>query len=234
MRFAVLDDDKAQTELVAGILAGAGHQADQFNSGRALVARLRTDTFDMLVLDWNMPGMSGIDVLRAVRDGQHAALPVLMITSRSDEADVVEGLGAGADDYIVKPVSAPLLLARVNAALRRAGLNNPRKSHDFGTHHFNSVTDTVTVAGAPVKLTNKEYCLALTLFENIGRPLSRSYLLETVWGSSPDAETRTLDAHVSRIRTKLNLRPAGGWRLAPVYSYGYRLERVEPGAGEQV
>jgi DNA-binding response OmpR family regulator len=232
MRVAVLDDDRAQTELVAGILARAGFQADVFNAGRQLLARMRTDTFDMLIVDWNMPSMSGIEVLRAVRQGNHAAMPVLMITSRADEADVVEGLGAGADDYLVKPVSEPVLLARVQAALRRAGLNNPVKQYDFGTHRFEGATDTVTMNAAPVKLTSKEYALALLLFENAGRPLSRSYLLEAVWGASPEAETRTLDAHVSRIRTKLNLRPAGGWRLAPVYSFGYRLEKVEAGAAD--
>lgn len=230
MRFAVLDDDRAQTELVSGMLKRAGHQADVFHAGRQLLARMRTETFDMLIVDWNMPSMSGIEVLQAVRQGNHAAMPVLMITSRSDEADVVEGLAAGADDYIVKPLSEPVFLARVAAGLRRAGLNKPGKQHDFGSHRFESATDTVTIGAAPVKLTNKEFALALLLFENAGRPLSRSYLLEAVWGASPEAETRTLDAHVSRIRTKLNLRPAGGWRLAPVYSYGYRLEKVEAGA----
>lgn len=228
MRCAVLDDDKAQTELVARLLAEAGHDCEVFHHGRTLVNRLRQDSYDLLVVDWNMPGMSGIEVLHSVRQGLHAGLPVLMITSRSDDADVVEGLGAGADDYLVKPLNPPVFLARVEAALRRSGLNRPtRRTAEFGRYHFDGASEVVTVAGAAVKLTAKEFALALTLFENMSRPLSRSWLLDSIWGQSPDAETRTLDAHVSRIRTKLQLRPDNGFRIAPVYSYGYRLEPTD-------
>jgi len=225
MRCAVLDDDKAQTELVAKLLADAGYACEVFHQGRTLINRLRQDTFDLLVVDWNMPGLSGIDVLHSVRQGPHASLPVLMITSRSDDADVVQGLSAGADDYIVKPLSPPVFMARVEAALRRANLNKPvRRTAEFGRYAFDGATETVNVGGEAVKLTAKEFALALTLFENLSRPLSRSYLLDSIWGQSPDAETRTLDAHVSRIRSKLNLRAENGYRIAPVYSYGYRLE----------
>lgn len=238
MRCAVLDDDKAQTELVAKLLAGAGHDCEVFHQGRALVNRLRQDTYDLLIVDWNMPGMSGIEVLRSVRQGPHSSLPVLMITSRSDDADVVEGLGAGADDYLVKPLNPPIFLARVEAALRRSGLNRPgRRSAEFGRYHFDGASEVVVVAGEMVKLTAKEFALALTLFENMSRPLSRSWLLDTIWGQSAEAETRTLDAHVSRIRTKLQLRPDNGFRIAPVYSYGYRLEPTdvaEAGVGAAV
>jgi DNA-binding response OmpR family regulator len=236
MRCAVLDDDRAQTELVRKLLAGVGYGCEVFHQGRTLINRLRQDTFDLLVVDWNMPGMTGIDVLHSVRQGQHATLPVLMITSRSDDADVVEGLTAGADDYILKPLNPQIFLARVEAALRRAGLNRPaRRSASFGRYSFDSATETVTIAGEAVKLTAKEFALALALFDNLSRPLSRSWLLDTIWGQSPDAETRTLDAHVSRIRAKLNLRAENGYRIAPVYSYGYRLEEtVANGAGDEV
>jgi DNA-binding response OmpR family regulator len=225
MRCAVLDDDKAQTELVSKLLADAGHGCEVFHQGRTLINRLRQDTFDLLVIDWNMPGMSGIEVLETVRQGQHATLPVLMITSRADDEDVVTGLAAGADDYIVKPLNPVIFSARVEAALRRAQLNRPQKSAaSYGVYSFDVPTETATVHGEPVKLTAKEMALAMMLFENMSRPLSRSYLLESIWGQSPDAETRTLDAHVSRIRSKLNLRAENGYRVLPVYSYGYRLE----------
>jgi DNA-binding response OmpR family regulator len=135
------------------------------------------------------------------------------------------GLAAGADDYIVKPLNTVVFLARVDAALRRAQLNKPqRTSATWGAYSFDVPTETVTVHGEPIKLTAKELALALMLFENMSRPLSRSYLLESIWGQSPEAETRTLDAHVSRIRSKLNLRAENGYRVLPVYSYGYRLE----------
>jgi DNA-binding response OmpR family regulator len=225
MRCAVLDDDKAQTELVAKLLADAGHHCEVFHQGRTLINRLRQDTFDLLIIDWNMPGMSGIEVLENVRQGQHANLPILMITSRADDEDVVMGLAAGADDYIVKPLNTVVFLARVDAALRRAQLNKPqRTTATWGAYSFDVPTETVTVHGEPIKLTAKELALALMLFENMSRPLSRSYLLESIWGQSPEAETRTLDAHVSRIRSKLNLRAENGYRVLPVYSYGYRLE----------
>lgn len=228
MRCAVLDDDRAQTDLVAKLLEEAGYSCDIFHQGRTLVNRLRQDTYDLLVIDWNMPGMSGIEVLEAVRQGPHASLPVMMITSRSDVDDVVEGLNAGADDYIVKPLNPQIFLARVEAALRRAQLSRPqRRSATYGCYEFDLPNETVTVKGEPVRLTAKEMALALMLFDNISRPLSRSYLLETIWGQSPEAETRTLDAHVSRIRTKLKLRPENGFRITPVYSYGYRLEQTD-------
>ena len=231
MRCAVLDDDKAQTELVAKLLADAGHQCEVFHQGRALINRLRQDTFDLLVIDWNMPGMTGIEVLETVRQGQHAALPILMITSRADDEDVVTGLAAGADDYILKPLTPVVFLARVDAALRRAQLNRPQKTAaSFGVYSFDVPTETATVNGRQVKLTAKEMALAMMLFENMSRPLSRSYLLESIWGQSPEAETRTLDAHVSRIRSKLNLRAENGYRVLPVYSYGYRLEPTTTGA----
>ena len=225
MRCAVLEDDKAQTELVAKLLADAGHHCEVFHQGRTLINRLRQDTFDLLIIDWNMPGMSGIEVLETVRQGQHANLPMLMITSRADDEDVVMGLAAGADDYIVKPLNAAVFMARFEAALRRAQLNKPqRTAASWGVYSFDAPTETVTVHGEAVKLTAKEMALALMLFENMSRPLSRSYLLESIWGQSPEAETRTLDAHVSRIRSKLNLRAENGYRVLPVYSYGYRLE----------
>lgn len=228
MRCAVLDDDRAQTELVVKLLADAGYGCEVFHQGRTLVNRLRQDSFDLLIVDWNMPGMTGIEVLQSVRQGPHAALPVLIITSRSDNEDVVEGLAAGADDYIVKPLHPQIFIARVEAALRRAMLNRPtRRSATFGTYVFDVPTDTVTVAGEVIKLTAKEFALALALFENMSRPLSRAYLLDSIWGQSPDAETRTLDAHVSRIRSKLNLRADNGYRVTPVYSYGYRLEATD-------
>jgi DNA-binding response OmpR family regulator len=227
MRCAVLDDDKAQTELVAGLLSQAGHSPEVFHQGRNLINRLRQDTFDLLIIDWNMPGLSGLDVLQSVRQGQHASLPVLMITSRADEADVITGLAAGADDYIVKPLHPGIFMARVDAAIRRAMLNRPtRRVAEFGRYTFDTAAEAVTLGGEQVKLTAKEFALALMLFDNLSRPLSRSYLLDSIWGQSPDAETRTLDAHVSRIRTKLSLRPESGYRLSPVYSYGYRLEQI--------
>ena len=237
MRIAALDDDPAQLEAVERVLTGAGHSCQTFARAKQLVAALRRDTFDLLVVDWNMPEMSGVETIAWARQNLEASPPVLLLTSRSAEEDVVEGLNAGADDYVVKPVQPAVLLARVNALIRRA---YPAKAAErvevFGDYAFDTQAETVTIGGEPAAgLTSKEFCLALQLFRNTHRALSRAHILEAVWGRNPDLPTRTLDMHISRIRSKLNLRPENGFRLAPVYSYGYRLERLQegvPGDGE--
>ncbi|WP_194743285.1 response regulator transcription factor [Thermaurantiacus tibetensis] len=229
MRCAVVDDDRAQADLVRSLLEGAGHSCDVLHSGRALVARLRHETYDLVVLDWSMPGLDGVEVLRLMRQGPFAATPVLMLTARADHSDVVTGLEAGADDYIVKPLVPEVFLARVDAILRRAAMQKPvAPVVRFGTYTFDRANETVSFGDRVVKLTAKEFALALTFFENLARPLARSWLLETVWGTAADLESRTLDAHVSKVRAKLNLRAESGYRLLPVYSYGYRLERAMP------
>lgn len=228
MRCAVVDDDREQAAFVQKLLGEAGHHCDVLWSGQSLLSRMRQETYDLVVLDWSMPGLSGIEVLKAIRQGPFAQTPVLMLTSRADDSDVVEGLGSGADDYIVKPVVADVLVARINAIMRRAGLARPAsQTSRFGPYVFDRATESVDHNGESVKMTAKEFALALAFFENLSRPLSRTWLLETVWGTTADLESRTLDAHVSKIRAKLSLRAETGYRLLPVYSYGYRLEGTE-------
>ncbi|MCS6986578.1 MAG: response regulator transcription factor [Sphingomonadaceae bacterium] len=237
MRCAIVDDDREQAALVERLLARAGHHCDVFWSGPALLSRMRQETYDLVVLDWTMPGLSGLEVLKSIRQGPYGRTPVLMLTSRADDADVVTGLEAGADDYVVKPVVADVFLARVGAILRRAAMNRPpATSVRHGPYLFDRATETVHFQGVTVKLTAKEFALALVFFENLSRPLSRTWLLETVWGTTAELESRTLDAHVSKIRAKLRLRADMGYRLLPVYSYGYRLEGIEAPApqGETV
>src|SRR4051794_25532684 len=133
MRIAVLDDDSAQADLVCQTLSAAGHVCHAFDAGRELVRQLRRQTFDLLVLDWNVPDMSGEEVLRWVRDSLSLRLPVLFMTSRGRETDMTFILNTGADDYLVKPVSAPVLLARVGSLLRRAYYLKPPASKEvFG------------------------------------------------------------------------------------------------------
>jgi len=228
MHGAIVDDDRAQTDLVSKLLQGVGHSCAVFSSAQALLSRMRQDTFDFIVLDWTMPGMSGLEALKLIRQGPYATTPILMLTSRADDSDVVRGLEAGADDYVVKPLVPDIFLARVDAILRRARLARPQApTAAYGPYLFDRSRESVSIDGQPVKLTAKEFALALAFFENLSRPLSRTWLLETVWGTTADIESRTLDAHVSKIRSKLNLRAETGYRLLPVYSYGYRLEGTE-------
>lgn len=224
MRIAILEDDLALAGFVDGTLADAGHSNELFADGSNLIRALRRDTFDILVLDWNVPGMSGRDVLEWMKANLDKCPPSLMLTSRSTEEDIVAGLRAGADDYVVKPVTPAVLIARVDALARRAYPATPGGMETFGDYCFNTRAETVELAGQPVSLTAKEFALALLLFRNLHRALSRSYIFETLWGGHPDMTTRTLDAHISNVRTKLNLRPGNGYKLVPVYAYGYRLE----------
>ena len=233
MRVAILEDDPAHGDLVEAALRADNHLCLRFVSGAALLVRLRQETFDLLILDWNVPGLSGLDVLVWARANLQAPPPVLMITARASAEDIVTALDAGADDFIIKPIERSILLARVNAVLRRAYPSGATmRPETFGDHLFDPMAETVAYGANTVKLTSKEFALALAFFRNMNRPLGRAYLLETGWGRNPDLPTRTLDAHVSRIRAKLDLRPALGYRLAPVYSYGYRLEAISSDAEE--
>lgn len=231
MRIAVLDDDPAHTDFACQTLTAAGHVCHPFSSGTVLVKHLRRETFDLLLLDWNLPDMAGDEVLRWVRQSLSVHLPVLFMTSRSREADITSMLNMGADDYVVKPVSGALLLARVGSLLRRAYPHNAAATREiYGTFEFDLKGRQVLVAGQPATLTQKEFELALLLFQYLNRPLSRAHILDMVWKQATDIPSRTMDTHVSVLRTKLGLRPEHGYRLTPIYGYGYRLETVEPEA----
>ncbi|MDN7182359.1 response regulator transcription factor [Caballeronia sp. SEWSISQ10-4 2] len=227
MRICVLDDDLSQTEFVAQTLTAAGHLCQVFMDGKSLIHELRRQPYDLLLLDWNMPEMPGDVVLQWVRKNLTTNLPVLFLTSRSVEADIVQMLNAGADDYILKPVSRPVLLARVEALLRRIYMQQHEATQEtYGIYRFDLTTQTALVSEAPATLTQKEFELALLLFRNLSRPLSRSHIRESVWRQDVDIPSRTIDTHVSQIRSKLVLRPQNGYRITPIYSYGYRLEKV--------
>lgn len=227
MRIAVLDDDRSQLDLVCQVLTAAGHTCHAFESGKELVSQLRRESFDMLILDWQVPDMSGPEVLSFAREKLPSVLPILFMTSRAGEDDIVAGLAAGADDYMIKPIRRGELVARVQALLRRAYPNQTAAEQiQFGDYIFEPRTGRLFVSGNAVEVTQKEFDLALLFFRNLGRPLSRAYILEAVWSRDIEVPSRTMDTHVSRVRTKLQLRPENGYRLAPVYSYGYRLEQI--------
>lgn len=226
MRIAVLDDDPKQTALTCKILRAAGHNCHPFSNGKKL-QQSRRENYDMLILDWQVHDASGSEVMHWACENLSPKLPVLFITSHSSENDIIEGLAAGADDYMIKPIRRNELVARVQALLLRAYPNQNAAEHiQFGRYGLETRSGQLTLDGAPIALTKKEFDLALLFFRNINRPLSRATILESVWSSNIDIPSRTLDTHVSRVRSKLQLRPEDGFRLAPVYSYGYRLEQV--------
>jgi len=227
MIIAVLDDDPVQLTAITQVVENAGFHAVPFSRGQALISALRRDTFDLLIIDWNLPDRSGIEILSWARANLTPAPPMLLVTSRADDEDIVTGLNAGADDYLAKPLSPTVLEARIRALLRRA-YELPQSQPDqetIGDVVFHASTTTVVRNGEIITMTPKEFALARLLFRNLHRALSRTYLLEKIWGNDPDLNSRSLDMHISRVRTKLALRPQQGYRLTPVYSYGYRLER---------
>ncbi|MDP5009535.1 MAG: response regulator transcription factor [Glaciimonas sp.] len=227
MRIAVLDDDQSQTDLVCQVLTSSGHVCHPFQSGKEILNQLRRENYDMLILDWQVPDLSGPEVLHWIRFKLPPTIPVLFMTSRSGEDDIVAGLAAGADDYMIKPIRRGELVARVQALLRRAyPIQNASEQISFGDYVFETRSSRLMLAGAPIEVTQKEFDLALLFFRNLGRPLSRAYILEAVWSRDIDIPSRTMDTHVSRVRSKLQLLPENGFRLAPVYSYGYRLEQL--------
>jgi DNA-binding response OmpR family regulator len=188
---------------------------------------LHRQTFDLLILDWLVPDLSGEEVLRWVRSTLSERVPVIFMTSRGRESDIVSMLNTGADDYVVKPVTANVLLARVGSLLRRTyQLNTVAVKATFGDFEFDLNAKQVHVGQRLVSLTQKEFELALLLFQHLNRPLSRAHIVDMIWKQTVDIPTRTMDTHVSMLRSKLGLRPENGYRLAPIYGYGYRLEQI--------
>lgn len=228
MRVAVLDDDQVHLELARQTLEGIGHDFHGFTDGRALLRALRRETFDLLILDWELPDISGIEVMRWARENLEERVPILFVTNRSAESDVIEGLSAGADDFMVKPIRIGELTARVGALLRRAYPNKGGSEFEIDRYRFDPATAQIYVGEETIVLKQKEFDLAVFLFRNIGRLLSRKHLLEAVWGIEAEVSSRSLDTHISRLRSKLGLMPEQGYRLAAIYSVGYRLEVTSP------
>ena len=224
MRIAALDDDILQLDLLSQVVQSAGHSCHTFSKGAALQQILRRESFDMLIVYWQLPDIEGTEVVKWVRSNISKEVPILFVTHRSEEADIVEGLACGADDFMIKPVRAGELRARISALLRRAYPPNQTPIIEFGPYRFNTVTNTLELDGKPMELTHREFALALTLFQNRGRLLSRDHLREAVWGQNAEVQSRSLDTHVSRLRSLLNLRPGQPYSISAVYGYGYRLD----------
>ena len=227
MHIAVLEDDPAQAELLQSWLTRGGHECTLFSLGKELISALSQDSFDLLILDWNLPDINGTDVLSWVRENMDWHVPVIFITCRDSEQDVVHALECGADDYMTKPAKQFETLARVIALERRSQPHTDKSGVlVLPPYSFNTQSGSVTCQSEPVQLTRKEFDLALFFFKNIGQLLSRTTILENVWDQHADLQTRTIDMHVSRLRNKLKIQPENGWRLTSVYQHGYRLENV--------
>lgn len=229
MRVAILEDDPVQSEVLASVVQSLGFHHQQFSALAPLRRALAYETFDLLILDWMLPDGNGPDLVQWFRNAHGGEIPILLVTSKSKEQDVVDGLNAGADDYIVKPIRMAELVARVHALVRRRGRRKPSPVLALGPYRFDTMARKASFQGVNIELTPREFDLTMVLFKNVGRLLSRSYLLETAWRVKGNLDSRSLDTHISRIRLKLLLREPSPYRLVSVYASGYRIEA----AGEE-
>ena len=226
-RVLVVEDSQDIADLIRHYLERAGHTVDHLSSGRDVVARARTTAPALVILDLMLPGMDGFLVCQALRDEPaSAAIPIIMLTARGEEADRVQGLELGADDYVVKPFSPKELVARVTAHLRRQdrARSSPGRILRHGPLTVDLDRHLVRFNDQDVRLTAKEFLLLQYFIEHKGRVLSRDVLLGDVWGYQYTGGTRTVDVHVRRLREKI---PWLSTAIATVQQFGYKLDDTD-------
>jgi DNA-binding response OmpR family regulator len=229
MHIAILEDESILAEEVKNYLEQDGHTAKIFVDGEALIRVLSRETFDMFILDWNVPKINGFEVLTHMRKTLKMAEPVIFLTSTDAEEEIVSALSSGADDYCIKPIRLGEFLARIHSVMRRMNKQVATTSGEkvISGYTFNTVDRIISFDGNEVALTEKEFNLAVFLFSELDRPISRNRILIEVWGTNSDELSRTLDVHIAWIRKKLNIGAAGNQlRLTAVYGYGYRLMQI--------
>ena len=204
-RVLVVEDDAAIAELVRYNLEAEGLQCTVAASGEEAELQVAEDSFDLIVLDWMLPGLSGIELCRRLRARPETRqLPIIMLTARGEESERVRGLATGADDYIVKPFSVPELLARVKGLLRRASPERLANLLACGDIELDREKRRVARSGRPIDLGPTEYRLLEFFLEHPGRVFSREQLLDSVWGRDIYIDERTVDVHIGRLRKLLN------------------------------
>lgn len=222
----IVEDDAVQAELYSAMLAAAGIRAQLFATVQEFHRRNGAESIDALLLDWNMPGISGIELLRSLRNQPITHIPIILLTANSDERDVVYGLQSGADDYIVKPPRPGELIARIRAAHRRSRPNLGSSLSDTEPFAFDIRARELRIKGALAEVTEREFDLLVYFFQRSDRIVSRQMLLTDIWKLGADSTTRSVDTYVSRVRKSLGLNGDSGWKLEGVYQHGYRLTRV--------
>ena len=229
-RILVVDDEPDITALVAYHLAKSGYRVSTATSGTEALKSAREERPDIVVLDLMLPGLSGYDVLAELRRRDETRdVGVILLTARRDEPDRIKGLTLGADDYLTKPFSPAELTLRVQALLRRLGSPAVAAGSTLvaDTLTIDRAAHRASIEGRELNLTATEYKLLVLLLERRGRVQTRPQLLETVWDAQPDIQTRTVDMHVQRLRTKLE---EMGDMIETVRGFGYRFKAVERSA----
>lgn len=223
----IVEDEESLADPLAFLLRKEGFEASIINDGSEALAAFERIGPDIVLLDVMLPGVSGTEICKGIR--AKSSTPVIMVTARDSEIDKVVGLELGADDYITKPYSARELIARIRAVLRRGGVVADDDDAAIGVLEMGPVRmdvqrHTVTVAGDEVTLPLKEFDLLEYLLRNAGRVLTRSQLIDRVWGADYVGDTKTLDVHVKRLRSKIEPDPSQPRHLITLRGLGYKFE----------
>ena len=221
----IVEDELSLAEPLAFLLKKEGFDAIIATDGRTALVEFNKNDIDLVLLDLMLPGMSGTDVCRRLR--QVSSVPVIMVTARDTELDKVLGLELGADDYVTKPYSSRELIARIRAVLRRGGDNDGVAADQIlegGRVSLDVERHIVTVDGKQVAMPLKEFDLLEYLLRNAGRVLTRGQLIDRVWGADYVGDTKTLDVHVKRLRSKIEAEPSRPTQLVTVRGLGYKFE----------
>lgn len=226
-RLLLVEDDRVVASTLSDDLTWDRFDVVVAASGEEALRALPGSLPDIALVDLGLPGITGIDVVRAVRDGHPDALwdedvPIIVLSGRSDTQSVVRAIAGGADDFVAKPFAYPELLARIDAHVRRRAGSSRAPEIVVGPLRISRRGRTATVEGVPVSLANKEFALLVALARDPGRVMGKSQLLREVWGFASATRTRTLDTHASRLRTKLRGAGLAGW-VSNLWGVGYRL-----------
>jgi DNA-binding response OmpR family regulator len=222
-RVLIIEDEEKMARMLARVLREEGHVAETAGDGRTGLSRALEDTFDLLVVDWMLPERSGVQIVRGLRAAD-IHTPVLMLTARSQVEDRVEGLDAGADDYLLKPFALPELLARVRALTRRSQVEGSAEtSIRVGDVTLDPIRHVVRLRDERIDLTAKEFALLAVLMQRPGQIFSRSVLLDTVWGVPGEVSTSVVELYVSYLRKKLD-REGKPSHIRTVRGVGYTFE----------
>ncbi|PPF67183.1 DNA-binding response regulator [Clavibacter michiganensis] len=223
-RIMLVEDEASLSEPLAFLLQREGYEIDVIEDGPSAVAAFDRDGADLILLDLMLPGLPGTEVCREIRT--RSAVPIIMLTAKDSEVDIVVGLELGADDYVTKPYSTRELLARIRAVLRRRVEvdDEPLNVLEVGAVRMDVERHTVEVDGREIAMPLKEFELLELLLRNAGRVLTRGQLIDRVWGSDYFGDTKTLDVHIKRIRSKIEREPSDPVLLVTVRGLGYRFE----------
>jgi two-component system response regulator RegX3 len=227
-RILIVEDEASFSEALAFLLTKEGFETAIAEDGRQAIKMFNADGADLILLDLMIPEVSGVEVCRTIRT--QSQVPIIMLTAKDAEIDKVVGLELGADDYVTKPYSSRELIARIKAVLRRGqgedGSNQDQDLLEVGPIRLNIGKHQVFVSGNPVALPLKEFELLEFLMRNSGRVLTRSQLIDRVWGGDYYGDTKTLDVHIKRLRAKVEADPANPVLIQTIRGLGYKLENV--------